>query len=152
MANIAQTVNVLQSVLLTEGAKTIKTPTFFIFKMYKGHQEGILVDTEVEDNYAEYTDNSVPAISVSASEKDKLLTITLANADISNDYELKIDTSRNIKEVKGSILTGEISAKNTFEDANKIYDKAFEKLSLENQTITLTIPKGSIISLEISEY
>jgi alpha-N-arabinofuranosidase len=151
MANIAQTVNVLQSVLLTEGAKTIKTPTFFIFKMYKGHQEGILVDTEVEVNYAEYTDNSVPAISVSASEKDKLLTITLANADISNDYELKIDTSRNIKEVKGSILTGEISAKNTFEDANKIYDKAFEKISLENQTITLTIPKGSIISLEISE-
>ena len=48
MANIAQLVNVLQSVILTDGPQMIKTPTYYVFKMFKDHQEATLVDSHIE--------------------------------------------------------------------------------------------------------
>ena len=48
MANLAQIVNVLQSVILTDGADMILTPTYHVFDMYKYHQDAMLVDSSVE--------------------------------------------------------------------------------------------------------
>ena len=48
MANIAQLVNVLQSVILTDGPEMIKTPTYHVFKMYSAHQDATLVDSYIE--------------------------------------------------------------------------------------------------------
>ena len=48
MANLAQMVNVLQSVLLTEGDKMVKTPTYHVFNMYKYHQDATLVESSIE--------------------------------------------------------------------------------------------------------
>ena len=67
MANIAQAVNVLQSVILTEGEALVKTPTFYVFKLFKGHQEGELVYSHIENE--KISSYNVPAVSQSVSVK-----------------------------------------------------------------------------------
>mgnify|MGYP000684982437 FL=1 len=48
MANIAQMVNVLQSMILTEGEKMVKTPTYHVFDLYQVHQENDLLASSLE--------------------------------------------------------------------------------------------------------
>ena len=48
MANLAQTVNVLQAMLLTEGDRTVKTPTYHVFDLYKAHQDAAQADVDVQ--------------------------------------------------------------------------------------------------------
>mgnify|MGYP000916966183 CR=1 FL=1 len=64
MANIAQAVNVLQSILLTEGSKTIKTPTYHVFDLYKQHQDSDLIYSHIQNSNAA---EGVPSLSQSAS-------------------------------------------------------------------------------------
>jgi alpha-N-arabinofuranosidase len=71
MTNIAQTINVLQSVILTEGAKMVLTPTYHAFDMYKVHHDAIKLPVYVESNTCSVSYNTtIPAISASASEDD----------------------------------------------------------------------------------
>ncbi|NJO89374.1 MAG: alpha-N-arabinofuranosidase, partial [Chloroflexia bacterium] len=62
MANIAQIVNVLQSVILTKGAEMVKTPTYHVFKMYNVHQDATLIPIEFESEKYEYKGETIPAI------------------------------------------------------------------------------------------
>ena len=81
MANIAQIVNVLQSVILTSGPEMVKTPTYHVFKMYSVHQDANLIPVSLETERYTYKEESIPAITASASEKDGILSITLTNAN-----------------------------------------------------------------------
>ena len=61
MANIAQTVNVLQAVILTEGDKMVLTPTYHVFKMYKDHQQNTLIGSYLTNsNTVECEECSAP--------------------------------------------------------------------------------------------
>ncbi len=83
MANIAQAVNVLQAVILTEGAKMVKTPTYHVFEMYKRHQNSTLVDCYIDTPVEECEGYTIPLVSSSASVNEAgELTITLANASL----------------------------------------------------------------------
>ena len=150
MANIAQTVNVLQALLLTEGAKTIKTPTFYVFKMFKNHQEGMLVETEIENNTITEEDITIPQISVSASENDNVLTLTLSNASLTDSATLTIDTSRDVTGVSGRVLSGTMNALNSFDEPDTVFDTVFMDYKHVNGIITLTVPPVSVVSLEIN--
>ena len=90
MANLAQTVNVLQAMLLTEGDRTVKTPTYHVFDLYKAHQDAAQADVDVQ--CAQIGENGVtlPQLSASASVKDGLLTITCSNASPTDEMELDI--------------------------------------------------------------
>ncbi|MGN0165669.1 MAG: alpha-N-arabinofuranosidase [Lachnospiraceae bacterium] len=150
MANIAQTVNVLQSLLLTEGSKTIKTPTYYVFKMFKNHQEGMLIETETEDTRITEENITIPQLSVSASENEDVLTITISNASLTEGASLTIDTSRNVTGVSGRILSGNMNALNTFEEPENVFDTEFIDYKHVGGIITLTIPAISVLSLEIT--
>lgn len=150
MANIAQTVNVLQALLLTEGAKTIKTPTFYVFKMFKNHQEGMLVETEIENNTITEEDITIPQISVSASENDNVLTLTLSNASLTDNATLTIDTSRDVTGVSGRVLSGCMNALNSFDEPDTVFDTEFMDYKHVSGIITLTVPAVSVVSLEIN--
>lgn len=67
MANIAQTINVLQAVILTEGSKIILTLTYHAFNMYKIHQDAELIDLDVETPNYTYGDDKIPQVSATAS-------------------------------------------------------------------------------------
>lgn len=67
MANLAQVVNVLQALILTEGDKMILTPTYHVFEMYKEHQDNELLEVTIESPDYTFGELTIPQISVSAS-------------------------------------------------------------------------------------
>lgn len=123
MANIAQMVNVLQAMLLTEGKDIVKTPTYYVLGMYKNHQGAELVESSVDEVIAGSDDISVGAVSQSVSVKDDTVTITLSNASLNDEVEVKIDFSGNVlftRPVEITVLTGDVHAYNTFDNPENI--------------------------------
>lgn len=123
MANIAQMVNVLQAMLLTEGTDIVKTPTYYVFGMYKNHQGVELVESSVDEVTVGSDDISVGAVSQSVSVKDDTVTITLSNASLNDEVEVKIEFSENVlftRPVEITVLTGDVHACNTFDNPENI--------------------------------
>lgn len=151
MANLAQMVNVLQSVLLTEGEKMVKTPTYHIFNMYKHHQDAELLDSHMETKTIGTGEWNVPNLTESVSvAEDGTLHITLTNLSLEEDYE--IDTTildKAVSQVRGEIVTGEIHAKNTFEEPETVTVETFDKAELTEGGLKFTIPKCSVVHLEV---
>ena len=123
MANIAQMVNVLQAMILTEGKDIVKTPTYYVFGMYKNHQGAELVESSVDEVTVGSDDISVGAVSQSVSVKDDTVTITLSNASLNDEVEVKIEFSENVlftRPVEITVLTGDVHACNTFDNPENI--------------------------------
>ena len=90
MANIAQTVNVLQAMILTQGEKMLLTPSYHVFEMYAVHQDATMVPVDVQSERYEHAGYSVPAVSASASvDAGGKLHITLSNANPNKDIPVK---------------------------------------------------------------
>lgn len=152
MANIAQMVNVLQSVILTEGAKMVKTPTYHVFDMYKYHQEGQLLNSSLETELVGLEeDNMVPNLSESVSvDGDGVMHITMTNLDLEKDYT--IDTTilgRKAEEITAQIVTGDMRAKNTFETPEQVTVKPFEGVEKVHAGIRFTIPACSVLHIAV---
>ena len=96
MACIAQLINVLQSVILTEGEKMILTPTYHIFHMYKYHQDAELLHSDLTGvDMIQNGEFSIPALQESVSvQKDGTITVTLANLSAEQSYPCLLYTSR----------------------------------------------------------
>ncbi len=151
MANIAQMVNVLQSVILTEGEKMLKTPTWHVFDLYQVHQDTDLVESFLETEMIGPEDASVPSMTESASiDADGVLHVTMTNQSLDADYpvELSLATGK-AGTVKGCILTGEMNAKNTFEDPNHVHSIAFDAFEATDNGVSFTLPRHSVLRLDI---
>ena len=153
MANIAQMVNVLQAVILTEGERMIKTPTYHVFKMYKVHQDATLLDSFLETETIGLEDEfKVPCMNESVSlGTDGKIHITLTNLSADKDYTVDgtvMDTE--IKAVKGEIVTGEIHEHNTFDEPEVVTLEAFDEHKAEGSSLKFTIPAASVLHLELT--
>jgi len=152
MANIAQTVNVLQSLILTDGEKMLLTPTYHVFEMYKVHHDATLLPAKVNcGNYA-MEGRDLPELSVSASkDKNGLVHISLVNIDPSKKINLLIDLrGGTYSGVTGRILTSAaLNAHNTFEAPETVKPEEFRDARLKNNIISLDMPPKSIIVLEV---
>ncbi|SEG35814.1 alpha-N-arabinofuranosidase [Eubacterium ruminantium] len=152
MANIAQMVNVLQAVILTDGDKMLLTPTYHVFDMYKAHQDADLVESFIESEKIgldkEYL---VPNLSESVSvDKDGKIQITVANLSAAEEYKIEsILADTEIKSASAEIVTGEIHAHNTFDKADTVKKEAFKDINAEGGKITFTIPAAAVIHIEI---
>ena len=153
MANIAQLVNVLQSVILTEGDKMVKTPTYHVFNMYKHHQDNELVDSYIEtEEVGLEEENMVPSLteSVSIDKKGKLhITLTNLSADKAYDIDALLADTK-VKSVKGEIVTGKIDAHNTFAKPNTVKAKKFDDVTFKGNELKIKIPSGSVLHLEVT--
>ena len=152
MANLAQIVNVLQSVILTDGADMILTPTYHVFDMYKYHQDAMLVDSSVETETIGVEDEwQVPNLTESVSVAgDGAVHITLTNLSLDKDYEIRtILTDYQVNEVKGEIVHGEMHEMNTFETPDQVRVKEFNEVEKTAEGIKFTIPKCSVLHLEV---
>ena len=153
MANIAQLVNVLQAVILTDGDKMIKTPTYHVFHMYQCHQDAELLDSYVEtEQIGSEEEYQVPNLTESASYgKDGRIHITLNNLSVEKDYEIEgVLADTRIQAVKGTILTGGMRDHNTFDDPDKVHTQSFEGCRVEDNRLKFTIPKCSVLHLEVT--
>ncbi len=152
MANLAQAVNVLQAVVLTEGEKMLLTPTYHVMEMYNVHQDAKLIPLTLKSNDYVFEGEKLTAISASAS-KDSLgrTHISLVNIDAKKDQEITID----LKGSKFSSLSGRIlsSAKlqdyNSFSNPDKIKPQAFKGASLKGNTLQVKMPPFSVVVLEL---
>ena len=140
MANLAQVANNIQCLFLTEGEKFTVTPTYHVFDMYKGHQGATSLDTVVSDN----TDVK-SRVTVSASEKDGKLLITLANYCLEDtEIELDILGVTASKTAKATVLRCDnIRACNTFDEPDRIAPVSME-IDLGP---TVTLPAASVTAL-----
>lgn len=132
MANIAQTINVLQSVILTDGPKIILTPTFFVYELYAPHQEGMSYPVDHDGDDIEPL--SIPRLHVSCSQKEDIITISIVNTHVSESLVIEIPQldSPDYKPVSWKCIKGDaIQAHNTFEDPNRV---RINDLKVENQT------------------
>ncbi len=152
MANIAQLVNVLQAVILTEGEKMVKTPTYYVFKMFKDHQEAELVESSVETKEIGVDkDFYVPNITESVSlGVDGRLHVTLGNLSVTEDYEIEGEfADTEIKGVKGEILVNAMHAHNTFEAPKTVYSEEFNDVKALGNKLSFTLPKCSVLHLAL---
>ena len=152
MANIAQLVNVLQSVILTEGDKMVLTPTYHVFDLYKHHHDATLLHSWLETEEIGDEQNRIPNLSVSASEDaEGVVHITLAN--LSPDTAYPIDctlTGRANAAARARILTGAMDAYNDFDHAEDVCIEDFDALTVENGALTFTIPACSVMEITVS--
>jgi len=152
MANIAQMVNVLQAVILTEGDKMLLTPTYHVFDMYKVHQDAQLLSVEFDNTEYLYNGEKLPGINVSASmNKEGKIHISICNLNPVQDTQVDIDI-RGItaKGMGGKVLTAEaINAVNTFDDSNRVKIDVLKNAQLKNNHAGCIIPSKSVVVLEI---
>ena len=152
MANIAQTVNVLQAMVLTEGEKMLLTPTCHVFEMYKVHHDALLLPLDLQCEQYRCGEESIPALSASATRDDGgSIHITLSNLDPQKDAELACELRGvQVQNVMGRILTaGAINAHNTFEQPEAVHPVPFEEVTLNRGTLALKMPAKSVVVLEL---
>jgi alpha-N-arabinofuranosidase len=153
MANLAQTVNALQSVILTKGEKMILTPTYHVMEMYKVHQDALLVPVKVTSEYFVLGDRKLQAVSASASINESgKMHISLANIDNNNSHKVEIALNGyKAKNATGKILTSSrVQDHNTFDNPSKVVPKSFNKATLSRDNLAVNMPPHSIIVLELS--
>jgi len=152
MANIAQTINVLQAVILTKDEKMVLTPTYHVFDMYKVHQDATLLPSQLDCVKYEFDKDSIPAISASASkDKDGNIHISLCNLDPNRSQELKCELRGFTPQtVNGRIITSdEMTAHNTFDKPETVKSVEFKDARIEGKGIATVLPPKSVVVLEI---
>lgn len=153
MANIAQAINVLQSVILTEGAKMILTPTYHAFNMYKVHQEAELLSLDIQSPLYTYGEKSIPQVSSTASiDKSGRIHLSLSNLNPHESVVVECDLrGTSGTKVTGTLLTSDkMTAHNTFEDPERIAPVPFQGASLSDGKLKVELPAISIVTLEIT--
>lgn len=151
MANIAQTVNVLQSVILTEGEKMVLTPTYYVFRMFRDHQDAELVESYITASDCEGHD--FPAVTKSVSvDKNGDMLITLASCTLNEEYMINVSTGSFIaSSVCAEILTADIHAYNGFDGAENVKPTSFDGVSVNGNKIQLTLPPHSVVSVKLAK-
>ncbi len=152
MANIAQTINVLQSMILTDGPRMLRTPTYHVFEMFKVHQGATVVPLQLLSPDYSHGDETMPAVSASASrDADGRLHLTLTNADPTHPQTVTCTIEGPAPTgVTGRILTADtINTHNTFDAPDTVSPAAFNGASLHNQTLTIELPAKSVVALEL---
>ena len=148
MANLAQTVNVLQSVVLTEGEKMVLTPTWHVFELYKAHQDARAADCFVETDRIGEGKWQIDRVSASASERDGVITLTVTNCSADEAADITVRVPHTGK-VAGRILTGAPEAHNDF-DRSPVASTAFTDFAAGASGISLSLPPCSVAALTIA--
>jgi alpha-N-arabinofuranosidase len=153
MANIAQTINVLQAMILTRKEQMVLTPTYHVFRMFKVHQNAKLVPSSLTCQNYTFEGKSVPGLSASASKDSKgRVHVTVANLDPKSSSDLTIDLGTDkTAEVSGEVITA--TAMNDFNDfgtAPKVAPVKFNQFKRDGNRLLVTLPAKSVVALELA--
>ena len=149
MANIAQTVNVLQAIILTEGSRMVLTPTYYVFDLYKAHMDARELDCFVEAEQAGTDRYRMPGISASASEKDGRVTLTVSNLNPEKGEEVTVLLrDEQIGGAEGRILAGRMDQFNDFDSA-PLKAEAFTDFRVENGVLKVKMPACSVAEIRL---
>lgn len=156
MANIAQTVNVLQSVILTDGEKMVKTPTYYVFKMYKEHQNNTLIGSYITSDIIKSNNagnKQFPQLIESASTDENgtiYSTITSTSSVKSAKIKCQIADTK-VDSIYAEIISGECHDKNDFVNQNKVKTVEFIDYKKLKDGFTAVIPACSVVKFVINK-
>lgn len=149
MANLAQMINVLQSLILTMGDQMVLTPTYHVFDLYKGHQNSTLVESYIEADYLQINEAQLPHLHVSASEReDGNIHLTIVNLSATEAVDLhSYLEGRSFTKASVRYLTGSIADHNTFEHPEQVTIHTHDTINISNNEFLITIPHCSIYEI-----
>jgi len=154
VANLAQVVNVLQSVILTKEDKMALTPTYHVFRMFRVHQEAQLLNTDLRCEDYVMGERGIPAISASASiDKEGKVHISIANLNPGKEIELTCPViGDTFKTATGEVLTSkEMNAFNSFEKPETVKPASFSGYKFKEGILTVAMPPKSVVVLELKK-
>ena len=154
MANIAQTVNVLQAMILTEEdtGRFVRTPTFHVYEMYKVHQDAQALALVLDRGTYTHGGESIPAVSASASrDADGVVHVSMTNADPNRPRTVEASVRGGaVARVSGRVLTASaMTAHNTFDDPDAVAPVPFTGASVDGGTLTVVLPPKSVVTLRL---
>ena len=153
MANIAQTVNVLQAMILTKDDQIVRTPSFYVFKMYTVHHDATLLPAVVKSEYYTLNNESIMDLSTTASKdaSGKIhITISNLNPNKETSVTCELRGTNSVNFVKGSIITGEkINSYNDFGKKEEVALNSFKDVKVKDNVVTVNMPSKSIVMVEL---
>ena len=150
MANIAQTINVLQAMVLTDGEKMLLTPTYHVFDLYKDHQDANLLESYTETREVGDEESRVPNLHESASvDSEGRIHITVANTSLSGGEPLAVHVpGREGAKASARTLAGVMDAHNTFEQPDAVKPVPLD-VQWKDGSLCLTLPACSVTAITI---
>lgn len=152
MANIAQMINVLQSMILTDGPRMVLTPTYHVFAMFKVHQDATSLAVDLSAPGYGYGGKSIPSISASASrDAAGKVHLSLVNVNPREPVTLSCRLAGVVAHaVSGRVLTAPaFNSINTFDAPHTVEPVAFHGATLSSDALTVVMPAKSIVVLEL---
>lgn len=155
MANLAQMVNVLQAVILTEGEKMVKTPTYHVMHMYRHHQGASLLASQVTGSGDIGTEEwKVPKVTESVSmDKEGVITVTLNNLSMEEPEQMEMllaGEGYHVKEAK-IVTGGDVHDFNDFNTPEKVTEQDFTDYKEAARGFELTLPAGSVVEIRLAK-
>jgi alpha-L-arabinofuranosidase len=152
MANIAQTVNVLQSLILTDGPKMVLTPTFYVYELYTVHHDAVLIPLNLHSPMYDLNGKSIPSVNASASKDSQgRIHISLVNVNPNSPVKVSCEVrGTTMRGATGKIIDGEaINSCNTFESPNSVITKSFSTFTVQGDILSIDLPARSVVMLEL---
>ena len=153
MANIAQTVNVLQAIILTDKEKMLRTPTYWVFEMFKVHQGGTSLPVELQSPDYAFGQEKIPMVSASATRAaDKsAVHLSLANTSPTQAVTLSVRLAGIAPgSVMGRVLTAPaMNSHNTFPAPSAVQPVAFDGASIKGDSLDVKLPAKSVVVLTL---
>jgi len=153
MANIAQMINVLQAMILTDNEKMTVTPTYWVFEMDTVHHDATLLPSELQCVDYAFGDKTIPAVSASASrDQAGKIHVTLCNLNPNQSVEVPCELQgAKAGEISGRVLTApEMNAHNTFDQPDNVKPTEFNAFKLTDNGFVTTLPAKSVVVLEVN--
>ncbi|HET7897244.1 MAG TPA: alpha-L-arabinofuranosidase C-terminal domain-containing protein, partial [Flavisolibacter sp.] len=151
-ANLAQSINVLQSLILTKGRQMVLTPTYHVFDLYKVHQDATYLPIRFSSPDFAMGDQKIPSLNASASmDSTGAIHITLVNLNPNQSIQLQ-STLNGVKwqSVNGSIVTSlKLTDVNTFERPDNIRVQPFSGAKKQGNELQVEVPAKSVVMLEL---
>jgi alpha-N-arabinofuranosidase len=152
MTNIAQMVNVLQAMILTDGPKMVLTPTYYVYEMYTVHQGATGLPVDLTAPSFKAGTGEVPMLSASASrDADGKIHVSIVNMDRQHAADVTTTLSgASSKQVTGRIITADaMDAHNTFDQPENVKPAAFTAFEAKGDQLTLHMPAKSVVMVEM---
>lgn len=152
MANIAQVVNVLQAMILTNETEMVLTPTYHVFEMYNVHQDAEYLASDIITPKTK-CDRAidVPVVDITASKKDGELHLSLVNTDLKNSKKVLVtfDDPKSVSKILSArvLSSKDVRDYNDFGSADKVAPKAFSDYKLTKQGLELVLPPISVVAV-----
>ena len=152
MSNIAQMINILQSLILTDGKNMILTPTYWVYDMFKCHQNASRVHLRLKSDFYKSNGTSIPQLSASASKNvENKIHLSLCNLHHKDSARIEVHVaSSRITKISGRILTGpSMNTHNSFEEPETIEPTTFESIQPAMKGFMTELPSKSIVTITI---